>query len=258
MSAAERDAPDPRARVQAVETAVAVLDALAGAGEAQGLSALAARTGLAPAKLHRYLASLVATGMAEQRRGGLYELGPVAARVGLAAVSRLDVVNRAADALPALVAATGLTAMLSVWGTDGPTVVRWERAPRPLVTVLGVGSVLPVLESATGRAFAAALPARVVDAAVGRTREARAALARILVDVGRDGGIAGVDGSYVPGLRALAAPVLDASGAAGAVITLVSTDDALLHPDGDARRALVELTASLNAHVPTGVARSSR
>ena len=241
------DPDDPRSRVQAVDVAVRVLTALGDAGGPQSLSALAERAELAPAKLHRYLASLIDAGMVE-RRGALgYDLGGAAARLGLAALGRLDVVNRAGDRLGELVRATGCTAMLSVWGTEGPTVVRWERAARPLVTMLGVGSVLPVLESATGRAFAAALPERVLDASLGTSRATRRALSDVRGRIGPDG-VASADEDYVPGLRAIAAPVLDAGGSAAAVITLISTGGDVLDEAGPAWSALVALARELNAY----------
>ena len=64
--------------------------------------------------------------------------------MGLAAVRRLDPVQLIEQALPALVAETGYTALLTVWSNRGPTVVHWQRSRNPFVTNLGLGSVLPV------------------------------------------------------------------------------------------------------------------
>ena len=219
--------------VQSVETSVRILRALARGGGPMALSELAAKLDMPAAKLHRYLASFVDAGMVDHRRSGSYDLGPVAAEIGMAAVARVDVVNRAADALPALVEDTGCTAMLSVWGSRGPTVVRWERARVPLVTVLGVGSVLPILRTATGRAFIAYLPELVVEEALlsdaaGGT-EAEVAAIRNSV---RETGLATADQTFIPGLFALARPVLDLQGHAEAVVTLIATQSSLLDEDG--------------------------
>ena len=46
-----------------------------------------------------------------------------------------------------------------LWSSQGATVVRWERAAGFLVTSLGLGSVLPLLGSATGNVFLAWNPA---------------------------------------------------------------------------------------------------
>lgn len=228
-----------RGRVQSVEVAVRILSALADGGGPMALSEIAAQVGMPAAKVHRYMASFVETGMVDHRRSGLYDLGPMAARVGLAAVARIDPVNRAADGLAALVDETGATAMLSVWGVAGPVVVRWERARRPLVTALGVGSVLPVLGSATGRAFAGWLPERVVAEAMAQGGEALPAGGIAAFQAGvRAAGLALADRDFIPGLRALAAPVLDLQGQAAAVVTLVSTDAAALDPAGSEAAAL--------------------
>ena len=246
------DVPDdlaPRGRgVQSVEVGVRILAALADAGGPLALSEIAARVGMPAAKVHRYMASFVTTGMVDHRRSGAYDLGPLAARLGMAAVARMDVVNRAADRLPALVDASGCTAMLSVWGDGGPTVVRWERARRPLVTALGVGAVLPVLGSATGRAFAAALPERVVLAALARAGQPGgaddiAACRAVLAGPG----LFVADQDFIPGLRALAAPVPDLQGQAGAVVTLVTTDPAALDLSGPEAEALRRFVAAAGA-----------
>jgi DNA-binding IclR family transcriptional regulator len=233
------DGDDRRRGVQSAEVALAVLSALGDAPGPVGLNALAALVGLAPAKAHRYLVSLIAAGMAVQRVDGRYDLGPAAARLGMAAVARVDVVNRAADALPGLVAETGCTAMLSVWGPAGATVVRWEKASPQLITALGVGAVLPLCTSATGLAFLAWLPERLLAPRLaveapdltGAALQARRAVLR-------EGWITRASGSFIPGLSALAVPVLDLSDRAEAVVTLVSNRPDSLATGTPARDAL--------------------
>ena len=224
--------------VRSVGVAVAILSALARQGRPITLGALAADLGMAPAKLHRYMAAFVEAGMVSHRRSGSYDLGAEAARIGLAALARQDPVNRAADALPELVEAVGHSAILSVWGDRGPTVVRYERSAVPLVTTLGLGSVLSVTRSATGHVFLAWLPERLADAAIRADGADPATFASVLDDV-REAGIAAADQSYIPGLHALAAPVLDVSGALVAVATLVSASEGSLRADGAARAALL-------------------
>jgi len=236
------DRPSGRGRsVQSVEIAVRILRALAGNAGPMTLSDIAEQMGMPAAKVHRYMASFVDTGMVDHRHSGTYDLGPVAAEIGMAAVARVDVVNRASDALPSLVEDTGCTAMLSVWGSRGPTVVRWERARVPLVTVLGVGSVLPVLRTATGRAFLAHPPVRMSDAAVKAEMEETGPVdVEALKAAVRAAGLAVADEDYIPGLFAIARPVLDLQGQAEAVVTLISTDRALLQQYGPAWRCLLE------------------
>lgn len=232
-------APERRRGVQSAEVAVAVLRKLAEAGAPLGLNTLAAQVGLAPAKAHRYLVSLVASGMVVQRNSGAYDLGPLAARIGTAALARVDCLNRAGDALPGLVEQTGLTGMLSVWGAYGATVVRWEKASAQLITALGVGSVLPLERSATGLAFLAWLPQRLLDEAIAREAPELAApqLARLRTRLRKEF-VTEASGSFIPGLYALAAPVLNAQRLAEGVITLVATDPTVIRADAPARHAL--------------------
>lgn len=238
----------PRSKgVQSVQTAMAILMVFAEVRGPLTLTEIGQRTGIAPAKVHRYLASLVDAGMIDHRKSGSYDLGRMAAALGTAAIARVDVANRAADCLPELVDRAGCTAMMSVWGTEGPTVVRWERAMPPLVTALGVGTVLPLLTSATGLTFLAWSPDRLMgDALTPENRDEISALRkRIRVD-----GIAEAKETFIPGLFALAAPVLDLQGQAAAVVTLVSTDRSILEPKSTARAALKEMFPVVRMAVP--------
>ena len=87
-----------------------------------------------------------------------YDFGPLALRLGLAAIQRRDPIQATERALPDLVAETGFTALLAVWSNRGPTIVHWQRTG-DLVTSLNLGSVLPVARSSLGRMLLAFLPA---------------------------------------------------------------------------------------------------
>lgn len=223
--------------VQSVEVSVTLLTALARHGGAMNLGELAQVVAMAPAKVHRYLASFVDTGMVRQRKSGSYDLGPRAAEIGIAAVARVDPVNRAADGLSALVEETGLSATLAVWGTHGPTVIRWEKAATSLVTTLGLGSVLPVTRSATGRIFLAYLPDRLLSGLVQNEGAALPELSGIRANI-RASGFATADQEFIPGLFALACPVLDVQGTPAAVVTLVGMNGDILKPDHPIRSTL--------------------
>ncbi len=230
--------------VQSVEISVGLLSALAAHRGPMALSELANAVGMAPAKVHRYLASFVESGMVEHRRSGSYDLGPQAAQIGLAAVARIDPVNRAADALSDLVENTGLTALLAVWGNAGPTVVRWERAVTPLVTTLGLGSVLPATRSATGHAFIAHLPDRLVVPMLAEEAPDKtlADFAAVRTRV-RETGVAIADQDFIPGLFALAAPILDFDHHPVAVVTLIATAPEIIEVGHTARDQLVSFTS---------------
>ena len=229
--------------VQSVEVSVGLLRALARNGAAMSLSDLATGVGMPAAKVHRYLASFVDSGMVVQQKTGKYDLGPIAAEVGIAAVARIEPVNRAADGLEELVAATGFSAMLAVWGTHGPTVIRWEKAATSLVTTLGVGSVLPVARSATGRVFMAHLPDRLLLPLLEAENIALDDQESLRAQIKEDG-VAYADEEFIPGLYALAAPVMDVQGNVAAVVTLVSTRRDILSTDHPIRDNLTRYCAA--------------
>lgn len=211
--------------VQSVGVSLRILKAVAAAGRPVALSDIASRLDMSAAKVHRYLVSLIEAEVVIQRENGSYDLGPAAADIGVAAIARVDVINRAADGLPELVDRSGCTAMLSVFGTMGPTIVRWERAYPPLITALGVGSVLPVTRSATGHAFLTWLPDRIIKPFVMAERDGSAPvdIDKVRAQV-RSAGVAVARETYIPGLFALASPVLDFQGQAQAVVTLISSN----------------------------------
>jgi flavin reductase (DIM6/NTAB) family NADH-FMN oxidoreductase RutF len=73
--------------------------------------------------------------------------------------TRLQAVRLATHAAVELAARLDVTIGVAVWGTHGPTVVHWELSQQPVSVNLRPGAVLPMFGSATGRVFAAWLPA---------------------------------------------------------------------------------------------------
>lgn len=249
-----------RGGVQALDAALQVLRVMASFSGPVSLTDLARAAGMPASKTHRYLASFIHAGLVVQReRSGRYDLGPQAVAFGLAALARNDFVNRAADRLEDLGAATGLTALLSVWGDQGATVVRWERAASFTVTSLGLGSTLPLLTSASGRVFLAFMPRRLTQARlnleVAHAREAGLRWEDLepnpdgveaLVATVRRERMAHVDGRFIPGLKAIAAPVTNWQGEIEAAATLIGTREDMLDADSPARRRLREFTMELS------------
>jgi hypothetical protein len=79
---------EDRRGIKAVEVAGRILDHLATAQTSVALRELAAAGGMSPGKVHRYLASFLASGLARQDPNTRqYALGPLAIRLGLAALN---------------------------------------------------------------------------------------------------------------------------------------------------------------------------
>jgi len=244
--------------IKSLETALSVLKYVADQKGALSLSDIARGCNMSTSNVHRYLTSFLHTGLMKQEGpSGRYDLGPGAMQLGLAAIARYDFVNAAADGLAGIAAETGMTALLSVWANDGATVVRWERGITPTVTTIGLGTTLPLLNSATGRSFLAWAPTAAIAAARdSETRRAarnpgllsdveptKSAINTLASDI-RQRGYSCVDGRYIPGLVAAAAPILDWQSEAQAVITLVGTDPEAILPDAPQIAALLSFCAA--------------
>lgn len=218
---------DRRRTIQSIETGLQVLDALVAAGGPAPLKQVAATAGLAASQTHRYLASFVARGLVRQDPlSGLYDMGPGAVRLGLAALARADRLRTAAEAVEAAVEETGRTGMLTLWGPQGPTIIRWFPGRPPVLTTLALGSIMPLTRSATGQVFLAHLSPQELEPVLAAQAERDAhpsdyAALRLRVRTALG---ASVDSTLIPGLRALAAPIFDLQGRLAAVATLVAAE----------------------------------
>lgn len=231
---AETEGEHLRAGIQSVEVGFELLQALSQASGALMLRDLAAAAGMSAAKAHRYLVSFQRMGLVMQDPVSTrYDLGPAALRLGLASLNRLDAVKLARDRIPALLAETGHTLAIAVWGNQGPTMVHWAEAPQTVPVTLRLGDVMPLLTSATGRCFAAFMGQDGPDAQrIGpMLREELARVKKLprgglplldvpqtpqevqaMLDETRAQGLGRVVHSLLPGVGGFCAPVFDAQG----------------------------------------------
>lgn len=241
-----------RQRVQAAETGLAVLKGLGRLGGRASLSVLAAHVGESPAKVHRYLASLVEEGFVTQAAGSQqYLLGPEAIALGLAAMRQAEPIRAAEASLARLREALSLTCFVAVMGNKGATIVRFEEPWLPISVNARVGSVLPLLWSATGRVFLAWQrdDARLRAMAEQELAEAPPELRLPLGDgpdpIGRlvdtvlATGCATVKDTNLRGISAVSAPVFDHGGRVCAALTVLGPTGAFdASAMGETARAL--------------------
>lgn len=227
------DIPAERSRrqgVQAIGTGMAVLKGLARLGGIATLTRLAGHIGENPAKVHRYLVSLIEEGMvAQDPRSQQYRLGLEAVLVGVAAMRQSDPVRVAETSLIRLRDTLDVTCFVAVMGNKGPTIVRFEEPGLPVTVNVRVGSVLSMLWSATGRVFLGLLGETRVRAMAEEelallSPEARSQLDlhepidRLRDEVAANGCATVVD-TNLKGISAVAAPVYDYAGHLCAVLT---------------------------------------
>jgi DNA-binding IclR family transcriptional regulator len=255
---APEEAEDSRRAVQSIEVGGRLLLAL---GESTGplpLKELAARAGLPPSRAHPYLVSFQRLGLVEQEPGsGFYALGATALQIGLACLHQLDPLKAAEPVAQELARSTGHAVAIAVWGNFGPTIVRLFEARQPLHVVLRVGSVMAVLGTATGRAFAAALPVEQLERAItlapgqevgGNPADAknwRKELEKAAGEVRRHG-LARAVGRPIPGVNAFSAAAFDHEGQCALVLTALDHEDRLQGQwDSAGAQALREATAAI-------------
>jgi DNA-binding IclR family transcriptional regulator len=217
----ETPASDRRQKVQSVEVGMSLLIALSRAGAATTLSRLAQMTDMPASKAHRYMKALIESGIVMQEEAsGLYRLGPEALAIGFAAIREMDVASVSARPLAQLRDRIDETCMLAVWSNHGPAVVRMEPASGSVVINIRLGSILPLLISATGQIFSAYQDDKQTAHLIKRERadllkQGKRDLvvqAETSIVQARQTGLACVKSTLTPGVSAIAAPVFDHQG----------------------------------------------
>ena len=220
-----------RQGIQSIEVGFRLLRVLAATNRPMMLRDIAKGAGMPAAKAHRYMVSFMRIGLVEQdSASGRYDLGSYALELGLSGLGRLDPVRLAGPILDTLCEEIQETVALAVWGTHGATIVRIVDAGAPITITLRAGTVLPLSNSATGRAFAAFFRSpylkQLLDeelrAAAETSKTAVTTLRRqtekTLTEI-REHGISRATGSLTPGINGFSAPVFDHSGRMVAAIT---------------------------------------
>lgn len=265
MTSASELTPDPgprprerRQRVQAAETGMAVLKTLARLGGRASLTAIAGQIGESPAKVHRYLVSLMEEGfVAQEANTQQYHLGIEALQIGLAAMRQADPIRLSEASLARLRERLEVTCFIAVMGNKGPTIVRIEEPGLPVTVNVRVGSVMPLLWSATGRVFLGMLDDSNVQALARAELDVLTPGQRADLDAKdplgalrkpvRAQGCAAVRDTNLKGISAVAAPVRDYTGRVCAVLTaLGATGGFDPSIDGPIGRAVREEAAAIS------------
>jgi DNA-binding IclR family transcriptional regulator len=227
------------AGIQSIEVGVPLLAAFSRSPEAMTLTDLAKAAEMTTSKAHKYLVSFVRAGLVTRDdANGRYRLGPLALELGFAAVRHLSAVSISEAAMLELRDTLDLTVSLTVWGNQGPTIVRRIESHQLQFAVMRMGSVLPLLSSNNGRIFLAYLDRRytqhMIDAELAvpdgpaakvglRTKQDVEQLAAHI----RANRVANRE-AVVSGFVTMSAPIFDISNTVVAALTLIGTQDANL------------------------------
>lgn len=227
MADAEKVEPRVSGEIQAVDRAAQILRLFGPerprltAAEASELLQLNRTT------TYRYCVSLVAAGLLERgSEAGTFVPGALLVQLGAFAIGRRQVVDLASTHMRSLSLDTGLTSVLSLWGSMGPIVSRVEEeSARSVVVTVRVGMQLS-LASAQAKIFLAHQddPDRAERLLAVLPDGLRTEVGREVRELSKTGDIAvGVDGL---GIHAIAAAVFDEYRIC-ASLALIGTNDML-------------------------------
>lgn len=245
--------------INSIEVGARLLEALVSTGEPMMLRDVAKLAGIAPAQAHAYLVSYRKDQLVEQDdTSGRYRLGPMALQLGIARLRSFDPFQAANEDASHLAGSSGLTVVIAVWGSYGPTVIHVHEGLGQVVINTRAGTVYSVTGTATGRVFAAFLPPDLVGKTI-RAQRAEGAKGRFVgppidprqiqgeIDFVRTHGYAAVTSMPLPNVNALSAPIFDIGGQLSMVATLIGTSDQLpVSPESPGVRQIVDLARKIS------------
>lgn len=250
-----------RRGIQSIETGSRLLLALSESTAGMTLTELARAVGISPTKAYPYLVSLTKHELVAQHfQSGKYDLGPAALQIGLASMRRLDAVRIGIEEIVPLAEATPHAIALAVWGNLGPTVVHFEESRIPLYVHLKPGTVMSLLYTATGKAFAAYMPAKVIEQFMktdrlrfgGHMNDTQPLSKQATEDVLSEVRKHGMSRELVllPGVKGMSAPSFNHMGGVVLAITITgSTGNFDADWDGATARALVDAANRISARL---------
>jgi DNA-binding IclR family transcriptional regulator len=232
------------------------------------LKDLEMQTGIPSAKLHRYLVSMLRTGLVTKSSdGSRYDFGLLAYRIGQLAAHDQDELDLLEPFFKDFIEQPqdnylGQAVGIGRWVGTGATMVKWFERESPLSIRPNPGAQLGITNSATGKLLAAYLPTELTKPLVQRELKDRGSLTNanvklVLNDYAKiaTSRIANSIGARRTGLNALSTPLFDKSGKVIAAITILGMApnfDARL--DGKASELLIGLGLQLSlklGFVPT-------
>jgi DNA-binding IclR family transcriptional regulator len=136
--------PSGSALLSSTQKSLALLETMADAGRAVGVSELAQLVGSSRGTVHKRLATLVASGWVEQNADGRYALSLLAARVGNAALAQAGLGQRIHEVLRWTVRETGETASVATLHRDSALIVQRAESDQVLHADIRVGTQIPL------------------------------------------------------------------------------------------------------------------
>jgi DNA-binding IclR family transcriptional regulator len=226
------ESPTPGGKgIQAADTVLSVLEAVAFAEEPIGVTQAAAAAGVVKSAAFRHLRTLVDRGyLVQDASTSRFRLGPKVFLLGRLAPAGQDLAGLLQPAMREARDACGFSAVISTPTPQGAFVLGTMPGTQPIDIGVRVGSSLSLHGSAQGKVFLAFGPGALLDRVLAAPRPAgtphtitdAAALEAEIARV-RERGYATAPEETLLGVNSIAAPVRDARGELVAAVALVGS-----------------------------------
>ncbi|RYY61008.1 MAG: IclR family transcriptional regulator [Comamonadaceae bacterium] len=249
--------------VDAVEVVGTILQAFLSLPRPVRLKDLEAATGVAAAKLHRYLVSMVRCGLvAREANGQRYDFGLLTYRMGQVAAHDGNALALLEPHFEDFVARLGKPDLgqavgIGQWVGRGATITRWFESNAALSVRTKPGVALSLTGSATAKLLAAWQPRELTEPLVRQElleqgKATKAAVEAVYTEYAaiRKAGIASSLGARRRGLNALSVPLFDHQDRVIAAVTILGMAPQFdASPAGAAARLLRQLGKELSARM---------
>lgn len=140
--------------VQSLEIGLSILDVLIDHHEPMMLKDIAQSMQMHPAKMHRYLVSLIRKDYARKLSDGRYGLGNRGNTLRPINLDQGNILQRLTDAATEIKDSVNCGVQIAKWFSEGPIVIYSFEPDRPISLITRIGTRMPLTSSATGRLFA--------------------------------------------------------------------------------------------------------
>ncbi len=223
--------------IQSLELGLSILEFISSRGQPQTFTEIHEGTGITKSNLYKYLNTLTSLKLLYRDKfGGSYSLGSKLIEYGMSAVNQENVIERVSPYLQEIGTLCNETVLFAIWTYQGPMVIKKINSTHPINIGAHIGSSLP-LRSSIGVVFAAYLEEYVArswmekELAPLSEKERKDFMKE--VQEARDKGFYTRNGSLVPSIAALSAPVLNYENKILGVISIVGFSDTISGSEGD-------------------------
>lgn len=223
--------------LSSTQKTLSLVETMAMAGHALGVSELARMVNASRGTVHKQLTTLVASGWVEQYADGRYGLSLLVARIGNAALRQAGLGEKTQHILEGIVAETGECATIAALHQRNALIIQRAESDQVLSANIRVGTVIPLTAGASALVLLA-FSTTPAERAVWRRSGVELAGEERIKAV-RAAGSAVTDDEFLVGVRAVSVPLRDDLTLTTTALTMVGPKERV-----DVGRAMTALLAA--------------